>query len=184
MVLVYELGIQLSMSMRKACGRLRYSSESWSQDVDLGSWCVLRIVSRVFSPGPGSVVSKRSFDLRSWVSLCSSIIGNGLGTIIYWGTLASVWGLGSVLVLSCSGSTCHNIVLVIRNGSSFMVSVCIGWVVKWVIPSSNITSREQKVEPVSLSSSLYSSWLKYPRSTVFTDHRYNFDRFKSTSMWA
>jgi len=125
-----------------------------------------------------------SFDLRLWVSLYSSVIGNGLGAIICWGMLASVWGLGSVLILSCLGSACHDIVSVIRNGSSFMVSMCVGWVVKWVIPSSNITSWEQKVEPVSLSSSLYPSRPKYSRSTVFMDRGYNFDRFKSTGMWA
>jgi len=140
--------IQLSVSMRKACGRLRYSSESWSWDVGLGSRHVLYMASGVFSPGPGSVVSKGLFDLRSWVSLCSFVIGNGLGAIICWGTLVSVWGLGSVLVLSCLGSACRDIVSVIGNGSSFMVSMCIGWVVKWVIPSSNITSWERKVKPV------------------------------------
>ena len=182
MALVYELGIQLSMSMRKACGWLRYSSESWSRDVGLGSRHVLCMASRVSSPGPGSVVSERSFDLRSWVSLCSSVIGNGLSAIICWDTLASVWGLGSVLVLSYLSSTCCNIVSVVRNGSSFMVSVYIGWVVKWVIPSLNIILREWKVEPVSLLSSLYLSQPKYPRSTVFTDCGYNFDRFKSTGM--
>ena len=182
MASVYELGIQLSVSMRKAYGRLRYSSESWSRDVGLGSRRVLCMASGVSSPGPGLVVSERSFDLRLWVSLCSSVISNSLGTIICWGTLASVWGLGSVLVLSCLGSACCDIVLVIRNGSSFVVSVYVGWVVKWVIPSSNITSRERKVELVSLSSSLYPSRLKYPRSTVFTDRGYNFDRFKSTGM--
>ena len=157
MASVYELGIQFFVSMRKACSQLRYSSESWSRDVGLGSWCILCMASGVSSPGPGSVVSEGSFDLRSWVSLCSSVIGNGLGAIICWGMLALVWGLGSVLILSCLGSACHDIVSVIRNGSSFMVSMCIGWVMKWVIPSLNITSWEWKVEPVSLSSSLYPS---------------------------
>jgi len=48
------------------------------------------MASGVFSPGPRSVVSEGSFDLRSWVSLCSSVIGNSLGTervqkgIVHW----------------------------------------------------------------------------------------------------
>jgi len=71
----------VSVSVRKACGRLKYSSESLSRDVGLGSRQFLRMASGGSLAGSRFEVIGGLSGTETWVPLCRSVIDIGLGAI-------------------------------------------------------------------------------------------------------
>ena len=73
----------MSVSVRKACGRLKYSSESLSWNVGLGSQRFLRMASEGLLAGSRFEVIGGLSGAETWVPLCRSVIDIGLGAISY-----------------------------------------------------------------------------------------------------